>query len=122
MMSDTLEQRIATAFAATDITSDDIAGLVIEVDGAILAADKAAEAEREKALDPIASPDATKARDAMLSGEFARDRLRTVLPRLQARYEEVTAAEYQVRWQADYEAVKAQHDALTKDMPSFTRN
>jgi hypothetical protein len=115
MMSDTLEQRIATAFAATDITSDDIAGLVIEVDGAILAADKAAEAEREKALDPIASPDATKARDAMLSGEFARDRLRTVLPRLQARYEEVTAAEYQVRWQADYEAVKAQHDALTKE-------
>jgi hypothetical protein len=115
MMSNKLEQRIATAFAATDITSDDIAGLVTEVDGAILAADKAAEAEREKALDPIASPDATKARDAMQSAEFARDRLRTVLPRLQARYEEATAAEHQVRWQADYEAVKAQRDALAKE-------
>ena len=45
-----------------------------------MAATNAAVAEREKALDPLASPDITKARAAMEDAAFTRDRLRTVLP------------------------------------------
>jgi hypothetical protein len=52
-------------------------------------ADTAAEAERIKAHDPIASPDPAKARAAMEDAAFTRDRLRTVLPRLHARLKEV---------------------------------
>ena len=87
-MSTTLEQRIATALSS-DTTSDVIALLITEIETAIVAADKAAEAEREKALDPLASPDAAKARTAMEDAAFVRDRLRTVLPRLQSRLQQV---------------------------------
>ena len=59
-MNTTLEQRIATALSS-DTTSDAISILIAEVETAIVAADKTAEAEREKALDPLASPDAAKA-------------------------------------------------------------
>ena len=104
-MSDTLEQRIATALAATDTTADGIAGLMTEVESAIIAADQAADTERERALDPLASPDAAKAREAMEAAKFARDRLRTVLPRLKQRHQEVQAYEYRERWRARYETL-----------------
>jgi hypothetical protein len=89
-MSAILEQQIASALSS-DTTSDVIAHLITEVETAIIAADKAAEAERDKALDPLASPDPVKARAAMEDATFTRDRLRTVLPRLQQRFSEVKA-------------------------------
>jgi hypothetical protein len=52
----------------------------------------------------------------MEDAEFARDRLRTVQPRLQARLAEAQAAEYAARWQADYEHVKAERDALAAEL------
>ena len=73
----TLESRIATALTATEIKSSNLATLIAETETAITTADKTAEEERTKALDPIASPDATKAREAMQAAEFSRDRLRT---------------------------------------------
>lgn len=63
-MSIALEQRSANALSS-DTASNIIALLITEVESAIIAADKTAEAEREKALDPIVSPDTTKARTAM---------------------------------------------------------
>ena len=74
--------------------------------------DKAAEEARTKALDPLASPDAAKARGAMEDAAFIRDRLRNVLPRLQARYREVVAAEDLARWVPEYERTKATRDQL----------
>src|SRR5260370_22039630 len=118
-MSSTREQRIATALAAKDVTSDDIGRLVSELETAIVAADKAADAENERALDRIASPDATKAREAMESAEFARDRLRTVLPRLQQRLREVEEHEYRERWRARYEALKPERDALAAQFRAY---
>jgi hypothetical protein len=47
-MSAILEQQIASALSS-DTTSDVIAHLITEVETAIIAADKAAEAERDKA-------------------------------------------------------------------------
>jgi hypothetical protein len=111
----TLEERIATALSE-DIASADVEALITETAAAIGAADAAAEEERTKALDPIASPDATKARATMEDAAFTRERLRTVLPRLQTRLKQVDAAEYLARWEPDYEQVKAVRDALAAEM------
>jgi hypothetical protein len=112
----TLEQKIASALADDSITSTVLAELITEVEIGIVAADKAAEEEREKALDPIASPDAVKARTALADAEFRRDRLRNVLPRLQQRFSEVEAHERYERWVVDYEQVKAEHDGLVQEL------
>jgi hypothetical protein len=114
-MNTTLEQRIATVLSS-DTTSDVVAILITEVETAIVAADNAAEAEREKALDPIASPDAAKAHEAMQMVEFSRDRLRTALPRLQARLEQLQAEEYLTQWRSDYEKLKVKRDGLAEEL------
>jgi len=110
----TIERRIAAALTS-DIPSADIAALVAETEAAISQAEAAAEAEREMALDPLASPDAAKARTAMEDAAFTRDRLRTVLPRLQARLSEVKAAEYAARWESDFRQVEARRDELANE-------
>jgi hypothetical protein len=55
----TLEQRIATA----DAKLSDLSKLITETETAIAAADKTAEEERTKALDPALSPDPKVARE-----------------------------------------------------------
>src|SRR5450631_672279 len=115
MVMTTLEQKIASALADDSITSTALAELITEVETAIIAADKAAEAEREKALDPLASPDADKAHEAMQKVEFSRDRLRTALPRLQQRFSEVRSEEEYARWVVGYEEVKTKRDALVQE-------
>ena len=79
----TLEQKIAAALTAADVTSTDLSQLIAEADAAIAAAEKTAEEERTKALDPALSPDPKQAREAMQDAEFVRDRLKTLLPRLE---------------------------------------
>jgi hypothetical protein len=69
-----------------------------------------------KALDPIASPDAAKARAAMEDAAFTRERLRTVLPRLQARLKQVVAAEYAANWEPEFKRVEALRDELAAAM------
>ncbi len=59
-----LEKRIVAALAA-DSASADLETLIIETKAAIVAADKTADEERERALDPVACPDAAAAREAM---------------------------------------------------------
>jgi hypothetical protein len=86
--------------------------LITETEAAIAAADPP-DGERVKALDPIASPDAAKARAAMEDAAFTRDRLRTMLPRLHARLKEVEAAEYAAQWEPEFKRVEAQRDALS---------
>ena len=112
----TLEEKIAAALALADATSSIIAELIAETEAAVAAADKSAEAEREKALDPLASPDAAKARATMEDAAFSRDRLKTLLPRLQARYHEVQAQEYLTLWRSDYEKLKVKRDGLAEEL------
>jgi hypothetical protein len=111
----TLEERIATALSE-DIASAHVEALITETEAAIAAADAAAEEERVKALDPIASPDPAKARAAMQDAAFTCERLRNVLPRLHARLKQVVAAEYAAKWEPEYEQVKAVRDALAAEM------
>jgi predicted transcriptional regulator len=111
----TLEQEIVAALAEAEINSSDLSALIERVEAAIAEADQAAETARSNALDPALSPNAKAAREAMVAAEFDRARLRTVLPRLQQRLQEVQAQEYAARWLADYEQVKIKRDALAQE-------
>jgi hypothetical protein len=112
----TLEQKVAAALSAADVKSSDLAHLIAETESAIGMADKAAEAERAKALDPALSPDPKAAREAMQDAEFSRDRLKTLLPRLQARHKQLQANKYEARWYAELEEVEAKRDALVEEL------
>jgi hypothetical protein len=116
-----IEQRIATALSELAMTSAELAKLVAETEAAITEADATAEAERSKALDLLASPDAEQARSAMDEATFARDRLRTVLPRLQVRHRQTIAAENYARWLPTYEAAKAKQVALAQELERIYR-
>jgi hypothetical protein len=111
-----LEKRIAAALGGNDATSADLATLIADAEAAIGQADANAEAERSRALDPALSPDARAAREAMQSAEFSRDRLRTVLPRLQTRHQQAAALERLTQWRADYELLKVKRDALAVEL------
>jgi len=114
-MSD-LEHRISAALGDEAVTSDTLSELIQETDAAIIAADATAESERAKALDLARSPDPRAAREAMQAAEFARDRLRTVLPRLQKHYEGVVRAERKAAWVEQYDAIKLEHDAAVAEL------
>jgi hypothetical protein len=115
MSDQTLEQRIAAALVDETAVAD-VAALMSEVEAAISSADAAAAAEREKALHPALSPDAKAAREAMQAAEFARDRLRSVLPRLQERHRQVAAQEYLTEWRADFETLTVERDTLAAEL------
>src|SRR5262249_11239759 len=117
-MSD-LERRIAAALADDAIASTAIAELIQETEAAITAADATAESERVKALDLARSPDPRAAREAMQAAEFSRDRLRTVLPRLQKRHDCVASAERKAAWVEQYDAIKVEHDAAVAELRSL---
>jgi hypothetical protein len=109
-MSKTLEQRISDALK-TDITVAEIANLIIEVENALADAEQNAVAVRKAAMDPIAFPDAVKARAATEMATFAVDRLRAAQSRLTRRYSEVEASEALARWTADAARVEKRRDA-----------
>jgi hypothetical protein len=114
-----LEQRIATGLGATDVTAADLGQLIAETEAAITAADKTAEAERTKALDPALSPDPKAAREAMQDAEFCRDRLKTLLPRLQQRHKEITEAEALAAWKVDAAELEKRRVALGVEFRKF---
>ena len=113
--SASLEQRISTALADPQVTSTDLMELIDETELAVAAAEETARAEYEKALDPIASPDAAKAKQSIWAAEFSRDRLRAFLSRLCRRLDEIETAEKAARWDADYAAIEPKLDALANE-------
>ena len=112
----TLEQEIVAALADADIKSSDLAALIERTEAAIPEADQAAKTARSEALDPALSPDPKTARAAMEDAVFIRDRLKTLLPRLQVRYQEVQSQEYLAEWRSDYEKLKVKRDALAAEL------
>jgi len=112
----TLEQEIVAALADADIKSSDLSALIERTEAAIYEADQTAETARSNALDPALSPDPKAARAAMEDAAFTRERLKTLLPRLQARHQEMEAQEYLTQWRADYEALKIKRDALAAEL------
>jgi hypothetical protein len=111
-----IEQTIATALGNPSVTSVELAELIPETEAALTAAEATAQAERKKALDPIASADTAEAEKVVWAAEFRCDRLRSFLSQLRQRVAEIEAAEYDARWQAEFEAVKAERDAVAKEL------
>jgi hypothetical protein len=81
----TLDERIAAALTSTDITSTDLAALIVEVKAAAEAADENATKAREQALDPAVVVDVASVGAAVATATLTRDRLQAALPRLQER-------------------------------------
>jgi hypothetical protein len=115
MTCESLEKRIAAALADPQVTSTDLVELIDEAELAVATAEETARAEYEKALDPVASPDAAKAKRSIWAAEFSRDRLRAFLSRLWERLDEIETAEKATRWEADYAAIEAKRDALASE-------
>jgi hypothetical protein len=112
----TLEHRIAKALSDNEITSARVADLLNETEQASIDADAAAVTAREVALDPIASPDANKARAAIEDTNFACMRLRTVLPRLQTKYDKVHRNERYIKWAVEHSRVVIKRDAAAEKL------
>jgi hypothetical protein len=112
MTKPSLEQRIAAALTPADITSTDLAALIVEVEAAAQAADENATRAREEALDPGVVVDTAKVGAAVATAELTRDRLRAALPRLRTRYTEVREQEDIAAWKLDAEKLAARRDTL----------
>ena len=118
----TLEQRIADALSDPQAASTDLLELIGETEQAVIEAERLAQSERRKALDPIASPDSAKAEQVVWAAELRRDRLRSFLSRLCQRYDEVEQAKRITRWEANHDAVKAKRDAVAKELVELYPN
>ena len=115
----TLEQKIAAALTAADVSSTYLSQLIAETEVGITTADATAEQERERALDPVKSPDPKQARQAMQDAEFVRDRLKTLLPRLETRYREIAEAEALAVWRAKADELEPRGVALLDGFAEF---
>jgi hypothetical protein len=114
-MTRNLETRLVVALRGGPSAAK-LAALAEETEAAIGQAEASAQAERQRALDPVSSPDPRQARAAMEDAAFRSERLRSLLPRLQARYEQVAAAEEREQWKRRYETLKVRRDALSAEL------
>jgi hypothetical protein len=116
-MSDALEKKISDALSNNNnLASADLSNLVTETEAAIIAADQAAEAEHARALDPALSPDPVQARAAMEDAAFSRDRLKTLLPRLKHRYQQVADQETYDSWAAEFDQFLPRYNAAVAQL------
>jgi hypothetical protein len=116
-MSDQLEKRAVGALTAEPPPSPAaLLTLIAEVETGIAAAKAAAETAAKKLLDPIESPDINAARAKVEATEFTGTRLRSLLVRLEDRYELEARAEAAVAWRSKYEALERERDALAKEL------
>ena len=107
-----LDQRIGSALAAdTELKSGEIADLINDVQQSLAVAVADAARIETEALDPFVYLDADRARAATEAADFAVDRLRAVLPRLEAKLAEAQAAEALARWRRDRHAVEQLRNA-----------
>jgi hypothetical protein len=109
------EDRITSALANASIASAELSGLIPETQAALTAAEATAQAEREKALNPVTSSDTAEAEQLVWTAEFRRDRLRSFLSHLRQRLAQVETSERAARWQEEYEAVKKERDELADE-------
>jgi hypothetical protein len=111
-----LETRISQSLQNTNCSAATLSDLLAECEAATVAAEATAQAERAKALDPIASVNTAEAEKLVWAAEFRRDRLHSFLSQLRQRITETEAAECAAQWEADFETVKAERDAVAKDL------
>jgi phosphatidate phosphatase PAH1 len=114
-----LETRIADAFQSNP-SSADIAALLAEVAEADQRAKDASEQANETALDPATRPDAVaRARKAMEDADFTRRRMARASERLSDLLEEAKAREKRQADREEFEAARAERDALVEDLKEY---
>ena len=118
-MASPLEQKIASALTATDITSIDLAALIVEVEAAAQAADEHATKTREQALDPAVVVDVASVGAAVATATLTHDRLQAALPRLQERLKQVREQEDLAAWTAEAEELEARRVAKMTEFAEF---
>jgi hypothetical protein len=107
----TLEERIDVAVQPdAAVTSADLAALMEEAEIGIAKAEKECEVDQTLALNPNA------ARQAIADATFAANRLRTLLSKLQARYQQLQYQDQVTAWQADADVRERERDALSKEL------
>ena len=116
MNNDNLEQRAVAALRNDSVSLTELTELICEVESALTAADVTAEETWREGIDPVLSPDPVLARERVKAAEFAYDRLGALLSRLEARHQQIAAAERNARWEADYGRVKAERDQLAAEL------
>lgn len=107
-----LERRISVALSEPT-SAHDLHNLLQQINLAIPAADEFAKLENE---DPLQSPDPRAARQQADDAQFASNRLRTLRPRLLARYQQVSAAEQREQYLAQYTDLKREGAALAQEL------
>ena len=89
-----LEERIASALSASDMSSEDLASLIREANTAAAEADETAEQLSQTALDPGKVIDTAATGAALAAANITRDRLRAAHPRLLKLLSEARSCEY----------------------------
>jgi hypothetical protein len=125
-LQETLEQRIVSMLANTDAgNSDDIFGLMAEVEAAITLADHDIAALRAKSVDITSDPDV--AHQGIVDAEaakLARDRLHGAVPKLRDKLTAALRSEERERWLSDFSSVRQQRDdavSLFRDYPQHAK-
>lgn len=112
-----LEKKLISALS-DKIESRAVATLLLEAKTAI--AETEAEVNRI-AMDPIACPDANKARDMLEVADLDLKRLRSLLPKLEERFIQLQSDEQMTRWSNEYENLKAKHDAAARQFAAYPK-
>jgi len=115
----TLEERIDVALQPdAALTSADLAALIKEIETDI------AKADQLWTVDQTSSQDSGAARQVRIDATLAANRLGLLLPKLQARYEEVYEQEQaaafcaarEAEWLTEHEVLKRERDVLAKEL------
>jgi hypothetical protein len=119
-MTDTakLEKRIAATLNNGNAGSDELSELILAVEAAATAANTAATAQREAAVDILAAPDPKAAHENVVAAELTRDRLRHALPPLRDRLAAALDAEASARFDETYRRGEA---LLAQEAENFAR-
>jgi hypothetical protein len=115
-MSAELEKRIVAALADPDATASALAALLTTLEAAVTASEKLAAASYAAYLDPILTPSATEGRAACERTRFAADRLKSLLPKLQAVARTAESDEAAAIFRDRFEALTAERDALAQEL------
>jgi len=117
-MTAELEKQVVAALADDTLSAASLGELVATLEVAITEAERTATGAYTAFLDPIMTPSATEGRAACERTRFAADRLKTLLPKLQAKYRAVEAGEDRQEWQIDFTALAEERNSLAKELKS----
>jgi hypothetical protein len=108
----TVAERIAAALS-DEVTSPNLAELIIEVEAAVASAGEEIAEARARALDPTVID--ADARTALADAEFNRDRMQAALPQLHTRHQHAVARERAAAWDGEYTEVVTRYNALAHE-------